>query len=299
MSNQWWEIKIRCSLDQEESIFYQLEQLGCRGMATEVKDQSCLIKAYLPQGEAEGTNMETFALRLHQDALRMGLPLPVARWSLLDEEDWASSWKQYWEPTPVGDRFLVCPAWLSPPDENRTVIRLDPGAAFGTGTHPTTQLCLEALERINVEGTTMADIGCGSGILSIGALLLGAGQIYGVDLDPLAVSATESNRQLNAIEASKLVATQGSVEQIGARVDGILCNILASVIIGLVPQMHRIANPNTWGLLSGILSEQAAQVTDILQQNGWQVINFWEQQPWCCLHIQRTAQEEMEFEKRE
>ena len=288
MSNQWWEIKILCSLDQEESVFYQLEQLGCRGTATEVKEQSCLIKAYLPQEEVQAPVMEALAMRLHQDASTMGLPLPIARWGLIDEEDWASSWKQYWEPTPIGLSFLVCPAWLSPPADERIVIRLDPGAAFGTGTHPTTQLCLEALEKIEVEGATIADIGCGSGILSIGAVLLGAQQVYAVDLDPLAVSATDSNRQLNQIEESKLTANEGSIEQLNEEVDGILCNILADVIIRLIPQMNRIAKRNTWGILSGILSEQSPKVTDTLQQNGWSVIDSWQRQPWCCLHVQRA-----------
>ena len=289
MSNQWWEIKILCSLDQEESVYYQLEQLGCRGTATEVKEQSYLIKAYLPQGEAQAT-MEALAMRLHQDASGMGLPLPVARWGLIDEEDWASSWKQYWETTPIGLSFLVCPAWLSPPPHEKVVIRLDPGAAFGTGTHPTTQLCLEALEKIEVEGTTIADIGCGSGILAIGAVLLGAQQVYAVDLDPLAVSATGSNRQLNQIEESKLVAQEGSIEQLNEAVDGIFCNILADVIIRLIPQMNRIAKLNTWGILSGILSEQSPKVTDTLKQNGWRVIDTWQHQPWCCLHVQRASQ---------
>ena len=289
MSNQWWEIKILCSLDQEESVFYQLEQLGCRGTATEVKEQSCLIKAYLPQGEAQAT-MEALAMRLHQDASGMGLPLPVARWGLIDEEDWASSWKQYWQQTPIGLSFLVCPAWLSPPSDEQLVIRIDPGAAFGTGTHPTTQLCLEALEKIEVEGTTIADIGCGSGILSIGAVLLGAQQVYAVDLDPLAVSATDSNRQLNQIEESKLVAQEGSIEQLNEAVDGIFCNILADVIIRLIPQMNQIVKLNTWGILSGILSEQSPKVTDTLKQNGWRVINTWQRQPWCCLHVQRASQ---------
>ena len=290
MANQWWEIKVLCSLAQEESVFYQLEQLGCRGTATEVKEQSCLIKAYLPQGEAQAKDMEALALRLHQDASGMGLPLPVARWGLIDEEDWASSWKQYWEPTPIGLSFLVCPAWLSPPPNEKVVIRLDPGAAFGTGTHPTTQLCLEALEKIEVKGTTIADIGCGSGILSIGAVLLGAQQVYAVDLDPLAVSATGSNRQLNQIEESKLMAQQGSIEQLSEAVDGIFCNILADVIIRLIPQMNRIAKLNTWGIMSGILSEQSPKVTDTLKQNGWRVINTWQRQPWCCLHVQRASQ---------
>ncbi|MGF1477927.1 MAG: 50S ribosomal protein L11 methyltransferase [Cyanophyceae cyanobacterium] len=282
---RWWKIEVQCSPEQEESVFYRLDEFGCRGTATEVQGETLWVRGYLPQEETAVAELEALAQRLRKDAAELWRS-PLIDWDSLDEEDWANSWKQDWQPTPVGDRFLVCPAWLSPaPDEQRTVIRLDPGAAFGTGTHPTTQLCLAALASCLNEAPLLADIGCGSGILSIGALLLGAQRVYAVDLDPLAVSATANNRQLNHLEETRLLVEQGSIEKIAEKVDGVMCNILAPVIVQLIPQLSRITKPHSWGLLSGILGRQVNDVAAVLQQHRWTIAQHWQQQEWSCLKI--------------
>jgi ribosomal protein L11 methyltransferase len=181
MANSWWEIQILCDPALEDLIFWRLDRFGCRGMSTEVKGHSLLLRAHLPQIQAHLLDLAALSLWLRQDALTVGLPVPITQWHLIDEEDWASSWKQHWEPQEIGDRFLIYPAWLPPPEQSdRLLLRLDPGAAFGTGNHPTTQLCLEALEMRIGDGSSeveVADIGCGSGILSIGAVLLGAKKV--------------------------------------------------------------------------------------------------------------------------
>jgi ribosomal protein L11 methyltransferase len=297
MANSWWEIQILCNPALEDLIFWRLDKFGFRGMSCETKGHSKLVRAHIPQIQAQLLDLSALSLWLRQDALTVGLPLPIAHWHLIDEEDWASSWKQHWQPQEIGDRFLIHPAWLPPPEQSeRLLLRLDPGAAFGTGTHPTTQLCLEALEmRLgdNPEEQVVADIGCGSGILSIGAILLGAKKAYGVDIDPLAVRSARTNRNLNKISPGRLVVDKGSIDRLpkltgGKPVDGILCNILAEVIIDMIPAMSALASPKAWGVMSGILLDQAKPIADTLEQHQWIVATLWKRQEWCCFNIRRS-----------
>jgi len=298
MAYNWWEIRVLCDQSLEEVIFWRLDTFGCRGTASQVKKgNDCLVLAYLPEEQTQLLDLSALALNLRQDALCMNLPAPVMDWHLIEEEDWASSWKQYWEPQEIGDRFVIHPAWLALPEESdKIILCLDPGAAFGTGTHPTTELCLESLEmRLGLEPNPeaiIADIGCGSGILSIGAALLGARQIYAVDIDPLAIRSTINNGKLNKIKGEKLIVEQGDIEHliklVSEPVDGITCNILAEVIIDIIPHLEAIAKPTTWGIMSGILLEQAKSIADTLEQNGWVVATLWKREEWCCFNIRRS-----------
>lgn len=283
----------------EELIFWRLSQFGCRGTASQRQDHTCTVSAYLPQDSTQLLDLAALSLWLRQDALSVNLPAPAMQWNLIDEEDWASSWKDHWHPMEVGDRFLIYPAWLEVPQvSERILLRLDPGVAFGTGAHATTQLCLESLEmRLGYEGmektpTTIADIGCGSGILSIAASLLGASRVYALDTDPLAVESTVSNRELNQIDDKQLHTEIGSWEQAmelaGGPVDGIICNILAEVIEEMIPHFAGLSKPTTWGILSGILLSQAKAMADVLEQNGWMVATLWKRQDWCCFNIRRS-----------
>jgi ribosomal protein L11 methyltransferase len=295
MSNSWWEIKIDCVPDLEESIFWRLSEFGCKGMSTQQQGKEILISAYVPQTQVKLIEVSDLSLRLEADARAMGCLLPATRCNLIDEEDWSSSWKQHWQPQSIGDRLLINPAWLSIPiDTDRLILQLDPGVAFGTGTHATTQLCLEALEMRLQPGTnlTIADIGCGSGILSTAAILLGATQVYAVDNDPLAVKATGENRDLNLIPPPKLIVELGSIERlqlmIPAPVDGFVCNILADIIIELAPSMAAIVKPKGWAILSGILSSQVADVSHVLEQHGWVVGTVWNRQEWSCINLKHN-----------
>jgi ribosomal protein L11 methyltransferase len=308
VANSWWEIQILCDPALEETIFWRIQSFGCRGTCSEVKGYSSLVRAYLPQEQAHMLDLAALALKLRQDALCVELPIPAVHWQIIDEEDWASSWKTYWHPLEIGDRLLIYPAWLALPDHTeRLLLRLEPGVAFGTGDHATTQLCLEALEmRLSSldakphsskseqgsQGIVIADVGCGSGILSVGALMLGAQTVYAVDIDPLAVKSTLENRTLNHIASERLIVEKGSVQRlieiVHAPMDGIVCNILAEVIIDLIPQMSAIAKPTTWGILSGLLLDQAKPVADTLEENGWIVAALWKRQDWCCMNIRRS-----------
>jgi ribosomal protein L11 methyltransferase len=293
MITRWWEMQIDCDPQLEEAIFWCVETAGCRGTASEWVGDRLRVRAYLHQDQADRPLLESLSLEIQQEALSWQMPLPQIQWQLIDEEDWADSWKQYWHPQEIGNRFLINPAWLPVPvDTERLVLQLDPGVAFGTGNHATTQLCLEGLERqfkFSPQSALIADIGCGSGILAIAACLLGATHSYAVDTDPLAVQSTQSNRDLNQVPPETLTTELGSLDHLITRlthpVDGIVCNILAPVIIELMPDLKGIARSGTWAILSGLLVTQVDAVVAAVEQAGWSVTQICHKQDWASVQI--------------
>lgn len=298
MSDRWWEIIVLCDPILEESVYWRLDKFGCSGTATETKDGLNLIRAYISELVVQSLDLSSLSVWLNQDATNLSASPPEIQWNLIEEEDWSNNWQKYWQPQAIGDRFLVYPAWLeNPADSSRLLLRLDPGAAFGTGTHPTTQLCLESLEmRLGKEDPeenklVIADIGCGSGILSIGALLLGAQKAYAVDTDPLAVKTCRSNAELNEIEESSFAIAQGSIDELLSLeqpLDGIVCNILTETIVELFPTFNKITHDKSWAILSGILFDQADDIADVVEANGWTVAAVWKRQDWCCFNVRRS-----------
>ncbi|NEQ95396.1 MAG: hypothetical protein F6K30_01470, partial [Cyanothece sp. SIO2G6] len=139
-NNSWWEIQVLCEPVLEDLVFWRLEWFGCQGTASERRGRVCLVKAYLPQDKVHTLDLAALSLLVKQDALCAQFLAPEMKWGLIDEEDWSSSWKQHWCPQAVGDRFLVHPAWMPlPAERDRLILKLDPGTAFGTGGHATTQ----------------------------------------------------------------------------------------------------------------------------------------------------------------
>jgi len=297
MINNWWEIQVLAEPGLDELVFWRLQLFGCQGNANQVQDTKSLTKAYLPLEKASLLDLAALGLWLKQDAIAADCEAPELKWKLIDEEDWASSWKSHWEPQEIGDKFIIYPAWLEPPQKcDRHVLRLDPGSAFGTGNHATTKLCLEALE-MRMYGAAgknlvIADVGCGSGILAIGAIMLGAVKAYGVDVDIMSVKATNHNRELNNIASDKIWVGEGNLDyllqNISEPVDGFVCNILADIIVDLVPNFHKLIKPNGWGILSGILLSQVHPVVDALEAHGWVVATLWKVKDWTCLTIRRS-----------
>lgn len=294
LGSNWWEIQVVGAAELEESLFWRLQTWGCQGTASQTQGELRRVCGYRAQSQAQLADLEALAQELQVDAQTLELPPPTVTWSTVAEEDWATSWQQYWHPQEIGDHLLICPAWLEPPAGNqRLVLRLNPGVAFGTGTHATTQLCLEALERRFASPPlsspcVMADIGCGTGILSMGAILLGATHVYAVDNDPLAVDSALGSLELNQISSDQIQIFEGSATEIPAPVDGIVCNILAGVIIDLMPQITALAKPGTWAIFSGLLTSQAEQVSAALSQYGWQVQGLWSQGDWGCLEVTKN-----------
>ncbi len=287
---KWWEVAVICPISLEDSVYWAFEQLGSKGTASQRKDDRRIVSAYFPQVQFGPSDFEQFKVCL-LDTTDSAVQVS---WQAIENEDWAKSWKTHWQPEELGDRLLINPAWLTPPDTERTILTLDPGSAFGTGAHATTQLCLKALEKQAVADATIADVGCGSGILSIVALLYGAKQIYAADVDPLAISSTRTNATLNGVSEAALQVELGSLPEVIAMaqqadnlpVDGIVCNILSEIIVGLIlPRLSELAGPKTWGVLSGILTSKAAWVEEHLTAFGWQVVEIAHQDEWCAMTI--------------
>lgn len=293
MANRWWEITVKTNPELEEIVFWRLQEFGCQGTASVNTLESLMITGYVPAITVDIIDLAALSLWLHQDFVLAGKDNPKVNWQLIDEEDWASSWKEHWQPLEIGDRLLIYPAWLDLPEQSeRMILRLDPGAAFGTGVHPTTQLCLESLEmRLDDEDNELiiGDIGCGSGILSIASILFGAKEVYAVDTDPLAVKATQENSFLNTIK--HLNVAKGSMETLrkmtDSKFDGIVCNILANVIQEMIPEITEIIKPKGWVILSGILIEQSMDVVRVLEKYGWLIAALWKREGWCCINARR------------
>ena len=196
----------------------------------------------------------------------------------VDEEDWANNWKKYYKPLNIGERLLVLPSWEPCPKTDRTVLKLDPGMAFGTGAHHTTRMCLEFLEKVVQQGDEMLDLGCGSGILSIASLLLGAKSAIAVDIDPIAEKIAYENAAMNGITQETFTVLIGNVlsdSAVQRRIRGqypvVAANIVADVIIALAPLARTLVAPGGAFIVSGIIDERVSDVIAALQKAGFAV----------------------------
>lgn len=191
--------------------------------------------------------------------------LPRHKIEILEDKDWVRAWMDDYHPMNFGSRLWVCPSWRKPPEPDAVNLMLDPGLAFGTGTHPTTALCLEYLDRAVEGGELVIDFGCGSGILGIAALLLGADKMVGVDIDPQALLATQDNAARNNIADTRYhVYLPDDSPQITG--DIVVANILAGPLAQLAPQIADLAKPGGKLALSGLLAEQAEEISDCYSQ---------------------------------
>ena len=201
------------------------------------------------------------------------------------EEDWANNWKAYFKPLPVGEKLLICPSWESVGSTpERAVLRIDPGMAFGTGGHDTTRLVLETLERHITPGCDFLDIGCGSGILSIAACLLGAERAFGVDIDALAVKTARENGEINGLTEPRYTVVQGDLaDRVSGRYPVIAANIVADAIIALSPEVPALLAPGGVYIVSGIIDTREQDVLTALNGCGFTVTERHEHGGWLCL----------------
>jgi ribosomal protein L11 methyltransferase len=282
----WLEVSLTVNGELAEAVADVMARFAPNGVMTEqgvkyVNDEDegtaagpITVRAYLPADE----QIEERRHKLEESLYYLGMiqPLPDAVFTPIADQNWMEAWKGHYKPILIGKRLVILPAWLDSPEPDRIVVRIDPGMAFGTGTHPTTQLCLELIEKRmkDLKGLNVIDIGCGSGILSIAALKLGAASAIGVDIDPESIRNSRENANTNEI-GPELILGNGSVGEIlegkfafrTARL--VVANILAPVINRLFDSgLADLLEPDGALILSGILQEQARGVVETAQTNG-------------------------------
>ena len=253
------------------------------------------IKLYLEMDGREQERVEW--LKASLEALRNRLPnvqfgsLAVTA-APMAEENWEDSWKENYPPQPVGNRLVVLPYWLADTDASgRIPVVLDPGLTFGTGAHPSTQMCMEALEERLLPGSRVIDLGSGSGILSIAALRLGAKEAICVDIDPKAEGIAEENAAYNGFGRDVFRACTGNVsedtplmrELCAKNYDVVLINIVADVILSLLPALHRLLQRETIVICSGILDTRLPEIYEGLKEAGLQVLETKAKEDWRCV----------------
>jgi ribosomal protein L11 methyltransferase len=298
----WLEVSLTVNGELAEAVADVLARYAPNGVTTEQavkfndeEDEGTpvgpiTVRAYLP---ADG-NLEETRQKLVQSLSYLGMiqPLPAPVFTPLADQNWMEAWKVRYQPIPIGQKLIIVPAWLDSPDASRTPIKIDPGMAFGTGTHPTTQLCLELLESNTPQGGDVIDVGCGSGILSVAALKLGAGFALGVDIDQASVSASRENADANGIPLSQFAISLGSVTEVLAgrfqvmQAPLVLANILAPIIIRLFGMgLADLVAPDGMLILSGILAEQAEGVIVSAEAHGLKLVEKRQLGDWVALLV--------------
>jgi ribosomal protein L11 methyltransferase len=280
----WIEVSLNVDGEAAEAVAELLQRYGHQGVSIEhggippdkldedelPPPQFLTVRAYFPVDDrAEETRAR---LESALGYMNMMYPMPKPTYQQVADEDWAEAWKAHYHPVPIGRKLFIRPRWVELADtHNRLIISLDPGMAFGTGTHPTTQLCMEALEDLTLPGAQVLDLGCGSGILAIAAAKLGAGHVLALDIDPIAVQATQENIEQNSV-AEKITAQLGSLESVvgsARRFDLAVVNILARIIIQMCDEhLGDVIRPGGKAIFSGIILDQADDVEIALRKTG-------------------------------
>lgn len=301
---RWIEAAVATRSDEIDEICERLAALGAGGMV--VEDEAD-FQAFLEnnhqywdyvddelESKFRGVSRVKFYLaddddgRALLETIRTGIGREITT-AFVQDSDWENNWRQYYQPIEIGERLVVVPEWLETPDDGRIPLRLDPGLIFGTGSHATTRMCLAALEHYAAPGKRALDLGCGSGILGIGALLLGCDAVMGCDIDPKAPAVAEANAALNGLYAGRFRVCAGDIltdagmrASLGAGYDLVLANIVSDVIIPLSALAPQFLAPDGVFLCSGIIEGRQDEVADALRRNGFTILEHFNEEEWHC-----------------
>lgn len=302
--NKWIQIKVTSKCENLDSLcavmsmisnglqiedYSDLEERILDGVYGDLIDESVLnadkehasVSVYVPADKP--TDHYTVYIKEKLDALKIEYSLELFS---LNEEDWADSWKQYYKPIEIGNRLVVVPMWEKyDPKENQVIVKMDPGMAFGTGTHETTRLCATLLEKYVTPSTKMLDVGCGSGILAICASKLGAKECYAYDIDPVAVKVAREN-----VRDNQCVNIECGVSDLlkgvkSGTYDVITANIVADIIIRLLPDISAFMHGETTLVISGIIDERCEDVYKSIKENHFKITEEIHENGWCAISL--------------
>lgn len=277
---RWAEIVVETPAESAEAVTALLLEAGCSGVA-EAGAEARLLTGYLPLSDDLQPALDTLQSRL-QRLPDYGLPAPVGiTLRYVDDVDWANAWKKHFQPLEIGRRLVIKPSWAAyDGDSNRVIVELDPGMAFGTGNHPTTRLCLLALEEYVAPGSVVADIGTGSGILALAAARLGAALVHATDIDSLPRRVARENVERSGLQSIVRVHEMEAFDAAVRECDLVVANIIADTIIELAPSVFQRLKPGGVFISSGIVEEKLPEVLAALERSGFHIMEVREEEIW-------------------
>lgn len=304
---KWTEVQIKTTAELEDLVSNVLYDVGAAGLAIEdprdiielsqskekwdFVDPSLInqdfdgiiIKAYFSEADDLENKIEEIKNRIKNDPI-LNTGESEIKIGMVDDNDWAESWKKYYKPIKIGERILIKPSWEEYVlEENDILIELDPGMAFGTGTHETTMMCTEALEKYVKQGDIVYDIGCGSGILSIVAAKLGAEKVVGVDLDELCVKVSNENIRLNDVDKIIEIKEGNLLDVVEGKANIIVSNIIAEIIAKMTKDLKAYLKEDGIFITSGIIVEKIELVENALVENGFKILDIKKLNGWACI----------------
>ncbi len=273
---------------ERENVFGEIYQLN----PADYPDEGVIVKAYMPVTSflAETieairdsiNNLSSYDIDLGQNAVSI---------SEVHEEDWATAWKKYYHPVKISERFTIVPTWeeYKPVSSDELIIELDPGMAFGTGTHPTTVMCIQALEQTVQKDDLVVDVGTGSGVLSISSALLGAKHIQALDLDEVAVESAKMNIKLNKVQ-DRIDVSQGNLlDGVDQQADVVVANILAEVIMRFTDDVAKVVKPGGYFIASGIIQPKKEDVKHAIISSGFTIDETIQMEDWVAFIAKRNG----------
>ena len=306
---KWIEVQVKTTTEAEEAVANILYEAGVGGLAIEDPNdvlaftqnedswdyidpsllnhvfEGIIIKAYFPESADLLDKIELIKQNIEKiPQYNLDKGLGEVTVSEVDEKDWAETWKKYYKPKKVGEKIVIVPTWEEYERKGEDIIvELDPGMAFGTGTHETTTMCIRQLEKYIKPEHTVFDIGCGSGILSIVSAKLGAKKVIAVDIDEVPIRVSKENIELNSVSDIVDVRRGNLLDVVDEKADLVVSNIIAEVIVELSKDIVNYLNPNGIFIASGIITEKKDMVKDALEKKGFNILQIDVINDWACI----------------